>query len=858
MKRFVKKLSFVFVASVVLLLASCNALEGESGAGSSSNIQNITGIKNRSALMKMAYNGGSVLYNPTDLATSQLAKGVVIATRMGKIKTTDLGSGVVSYSDKIDDALYGYIEVTAIDRESISFDYYQTADWDSDDELGVKKGSYTIEAGKSADLNGDGIPDLKYVAPAAKRDGFTKAMYLTFITDPELSLNSFMYSVIPQQYTNSAYPGGLVCINTDGRFIYNKYDVGTSNRSMMKGLTYGDYVIDNMDNEFNVYVGSRSFSSARSVDDGELKTLQGDESRNPDDYVFKPEEFGDSYSIKDLFKKLPTSIGFSSDFESKTVVELVDELNKIIEDADLWKKLVEGVDSPEADDIRQNLEKDPPVDRLDIVVVNRISLAKMYPNECPAFNPLTNSFSEIFPWFSVYFGEVPVSSEDKTECDSEDSSTSVESRSATSSEGSFARYIERKRLAALQKLENANASRAASDEVNPQYQKYLNEKNAILEQFKQCKLSIDVVPILVGLIKNQFLKDLTNGANASVRAGIGGDVSISLHNPHIRIQLCILSQFEFNDRIKFTTKTTSLFAKDDPPAEEPEAKDGKIDLTKCSESQIKKILDDHNDSLKRSFGIDKWYMGFKTNGDFSASADFKPSADAKQYHKTVNLCPPYPIVVSFDARFDILFKTSAVVEFKDACFGGIYLFGFDCQAGVSWSIRWKWGFIPVGVNAKNTSYFNLINKGAWFAGQKTTNKDNLEYGGGAEFMIIPMLELRPGFGLGFDVLGGANLSATIGAPFLFAIPSYAYFGLTTLQNKPYSNLNFVTEFQSKFYASMSINAELNFKVLWVRKNWRWDIAKLGDFEILLKKFRFENFQLVDEQGPVITKNPFKK
>lgn len=53
--------------------------------------------------------GGSALYNPTDLTSSQLANGVYVATRLGEVAAEMYDADTVIYKDIPENAQYGYI-----------------------------------------------------------------------------------------------------------------------------------------------------------------------------------------------------------------------------------------------------------------------------------------------------------------------------------------------------------------------------------------------------------------------------------------------------------------------------------------------------------------------------------------------------------------------------------------------------------------------------------------------------------------------------------------------------------------------------------------------------------------------------
>lgn len=55
----------------------------------------------------------------------------------------------------------------------------------------------------------------------------------------------------------------------------------------------------------------------------------------------------------------------------------------------------------------QNVEDVPFSGTFQTVVINRIVLAKMFSENCPAFSEFGTTFSEILPTFNLYLGDLP-------------------------------------------------------------------------------------------------------------------------------------------------------------------------------------------------------------------------------------------------------------------------------------------------------------------------------------------------------------------------------------------------------------------------------------------------------------------
>lgn len=823
--KFFKNFFELFAFAIVIFISSC-AMPLDEYSSSSSDLRNISGLKNRSAISKMPFMGGAALYNPSDLSTSQLDKGAVLGVRLGKVQKKDVGAEQPVYSDIKDEAIFGYITIEDINRERVSFSYYEFENekW-SDSEVASLKNTFTLEAGKSCDLNSDGIDDVAYIKPFTKRKGSEKAMWLAFLNADENIKVSSMFSVIPQQYARSAYPGGLIGINPDGRYVVNKYDVGTTNRAAVKSLIYGDYVLDNEENTFSTFVGTKSSSGARALNDDELNTMEVNEDDSPEMYYFQSAEFADNYSIYELLDALPPSV-VTKEYKSLSIADAVEYLNELAKNPDLWQKIVEGNNSEEANEIRENLSDFYGDSELQIVIANRKSLSVLYPDLCPQLSPYSSSFAMVFPWFSADLGDIKNS-----------------------------------------ETRNSNSARAASKKENPilsdpkytdEYKEYVRKRDEISEEFSHL-LSFDILPCIVGALKSPLLKQIVNNSDASVRIGVGGSIDCVSANPKFNIKMCLLFKYEFKDAIKYNIKTTSLFTSDEIPAV-LDTKTGEAlkmrDYGNISDEEMKEKLAENKKELEKEFGIDNFsWLGFKEVGDFRASPRVRPTKDAKNFHKSINVCPPIPLVFTFDASLDILLYSNVLMEFKNVAIGGIYMIGFGVESGIRWSFIKKWK-IPVGIKAEPYTEAFKISDGANFAGITTKDKSLVQFGGGAQFMLAPVLELRAGFGVGAD-FGVISADFTLGAPISFVLPISVYLG-ATYGNGNY--FNFVAETQGNFKASLGLDLQFCLDPPFVKKRiWQWPLWTAIDFNAQLWKVRTENFKIVFAEGPkVVSFNyPFK-
>jgi hypothetical protein len=163
--------------------------------------------------------GGSVLYNPVQPSSGQLAPSVHVAIRLGRIDRETTVDGNYAYSDRAGDASYGYITVSSIDKDQIGFTYTR---YSADGQSNTVR-SFLRNLDEPADINGDGLADISYTLPKRKRPGMEKAVYLSFLSSRK-TLNTSMFAVLPEKYSRGVYPSGLIGINPYGQFIVTKHE----------------------------------------------------------------------------------------------------------------------------------------------------------------------------------------------------------------------------------------------------------------------------------------------------------------------------------------------------------------------------------------------------------------------------------------------------------------------------------------------------------------------------------------------------------------------------------------------------------------------------------------------------------
>ncbi len=392
--------AFLFASAVVF--AGCAFSEQNV---SSADISDISAKMSFENVSRQAYMGGSVLYNPDDLSNSQLVENVCVAVRLGKVKRNEIDEDQVVFTDDEDSAKFGFMKINSISTSSVAFSYTEF----SADGKSLTTASFNVAEGDSVDINSDGFYDLKYAKPKIKRVGLENARWLTFLSSQD-DLNTSMFSVLPEQYSRNVYPAGLLGINPDGKFIVNKYEVGSSKRAAVVGACAGDFVLDSKTGNYQKIIGRTTYRSARTVDESDLKSMEDISDIN---FYFDISDFLNGYSPFELIAAIPDSIIY--DYGAiENIPRAVEVLNSLLDDRNLSEKLSAYSD---VDDFYTNdsLTQILALNSEEIVRFNRILLGELYPDICPKIDCSSTDISDIFPLLSVNLSNEPESESDNTE-----------------------------------------------------------------------------------------------------------------------------------------------------------------------------------------------------------------------------------------------------------------------------------------------------------------------------------------------------------------------------------------------------------------------------------------------------------
>jgi hypothetical protein len=345
-------------------------------------------------ISRQGFMGGSVFYNPDQPSSGQLVEGAHVAVRLGRVDRHVIDGEQSVFTDKPDEALYGYITVNAVNKDSIGFTYtYYLSDGNQS-----FSSHYTIQLNETTDINGDGLADLTYTQPSRKRPGMENALYLTFLSSQEY-LNTAMFAVLPEQYSRSVYPSGIIGINIDGKLIVSKYESNTPVRSSVQGIINGDFVLDTIEGDYKRVAHTSPSRSARSISDSDLEDIES--SNIVVSFKFVESDFGSGYDVDTLFSALPDTVK-ELYFGNETTLQ---KLNHLLENRDLIILVSKAQDTSITED--KFVEIATQIAKLsdnEVVQINRLFLDMTYPNICPEFINASNNIAEILGLAVVVIG----------------------------------------------------------------------------------------------------------------------------------------------------------------------------------------------------------------------------------------------------------------------------------------------------------------------------------------------------------------------------------------------------------------------------------------------------------------------
>lgn len=440
-------------------------------------------------LATQAYMGGSVFYNPDSPSEGQLADGAHIAIRLGKV-TKKIVDDEDEFSDVPEKEVIGYLTVSSIDEHNISF---TCKFYNKEGEI-IQNSDFSLDINNTIDINGDSKPDLEYRRPASKRPGLESAIYLNFLSSQEL-LNTTMFAILSEQYSRGVYPSGIIGINTNGRFIVEKYEGTSKNRSMVKGIVSGDYVLDSEKGVYQSVSKNIIARNARVIEDSEL---QGGEDISKKSFYFDEKEFSEDMKPQTLLENLPTSI--TSTFPAVTTIEeAIEILNKILKMNNMIKVISDYRGEVLQPEELETINDTSALTENELVSLNRLYLCKTYPEVCPQIESETNNIADVLPLASANFSndEEPVSDD------------------------------------------------SLSRQMSTNYNQYERDRTDIENQFKSYKrLGALPIPKLIGKKVEGYEDSIVRPGALKVELGIGGHLSITWSNMRSKLVVVVLLQAE--------------------------------------------------------------------------------------------------------------------------------------------------------------------------------------------------------------------------------------------------------------------------------------------------------------------------
>lgn len=331
---------------------------------------------------------GSIYYDPQYPNNCPVVYGARIAFRLGRVAESTIENNITTYRDVQKDAEYGYLTITSVDAQSLAFEYVL---YDLEGNT-IRSGDCTLRLNENADLNGDDAPDISWTLPSIIRPGLEQAVYLNFISS-KTSLQTSMFSLIPEQYSRGLYPNGIIGINPNGKFIATKYSSSNGSRSITQGLLSGDFILDTINGQYFRVVGSGTRAMARSLTDSELEPLES----SPPSYFFQEVDFSSGLSAINLLKAITNAVIGQESFNMDDVLA-ISTLNSLLERTDLIQALSSAQAIPPSQDELSTLgETIAALQSDELIRLNRLFLETCYPNLCPKISFIDDALMEVLP-----------------------------------------------------------------------------------------------------------------------------------------------------------------------------------------------------------------------------------------------------------------------------------------------------------------------------------------------------------------------------------------------------------------------------------------------------------------------------
>ena len=341
------------------------------------------------SLKHRAYIGGSLIYNPSNSSLSQIAPGVKIAVRASKLEKKtealyELGGASLrdavtvdvdangnwsnpgaseSFADYIvekeDSDIYGYITITAVDDNTISFKYSYYAG--NNETLTTE--SYKIKQLNTSQKLGSTTSYVKWDKQKVPRKGFENARWLTF-ENSEDTMSACMYSCLSE--VNGKPTSSLYGVNSDDDFIYivgnracNDNYYPTTMPSASEMVSYGDYIVDQNDYKMYAIAGDTSggYSSAMK-EASAYGPKSGKTSEDFIDFAYYLYQFPDPVNgPKALFDALPTVTknNVESEFNGKAA-SYITKLNWVLCNPWSFRDIAEYLRGTSREDLGNQLD----------------------------------------------------------------------------------------------------------------------------------------------------------------------------------------------------------------------------------------------------------------------------------------------------------------------------------------------------------------------------------------------------------------------------------------------------------------------------------------------------------------------
>jgi hypothetical protein len=163
-----------------------------------------------------AYRGGALVVTDPKRAQGHLSPGQVLPIRLSRLVPQGPGLPSLMGTETPGSVRYGQLVFQEVSPSGVTFTVAFRTEGDA---FGPAR-TLTLRPGDSADLTGDGLPDLMLQVPVKALTAGTVAIDYALLAFPCDAAHSAMFALAPEAFAGAKYPYGISGVTPKGHFIF--------------------------------------------------------------------------------------------------------------------------------------------------------------------------------------------------------------------------------------------------------------------------------------------------------------------------------------------------------------------------------------------------------------------------------------------------------------------------------------------------------------------------------------------------------------------------------------------------------------------------------------------------------------